>query len=48
MVIFLTYFLLASGELFLHKLVAVLPQLKDKKTAVRIVRETEAQVSLTS
>jgi predicted PurR-regulated permease PerM len=44
-VIFLTYFLLASGELFLHKLVAVLPQLKDKKTAVRIVRETEAQVS---
>jgi predicted PurR-regulated permease PerM len=45
-VIFLTYFLLASGELFLHKLVAVLPQLKDKKTAVRIVRETEAQVSV--
>ena len=44
-VIFLTYFLLASGELFLQKLVAVLPQLKDKKTAVRIVRETEAQVS---
>jgi predicted PurR-regulated permease PerM len=45
-VIFLTYFLLASGELFLQKLVAVLPQLKDKKTAVRIVRETEAQVSV--
>jgi predicted PurR-regulated permease PerM len=45
-VIFLTYFLLASGELFLHKLVAVLPQLKDKKTAVRIVRETEAHVSV--
>ncbi|MDQ3222640.1 MAG: AI-2E family transporter, partial [Gemmatimonadota bacterium] len=45
-VIFLTYFLLASGELFLQKLVGVLPQLKDKKTAVRIVRETEAQVSL--
>jgi predicted PurR-regulated permease PerM len=44
-VVFLTYFLLASGELFLQKLVAVLPQLKDKKTAVRIVRETEAQVS---
>jgi predicted PurR-regulated permease PerM len=44
-VIFLAYFLLASGELFLHKLVGVLPQLKDKKTAVRIVRETEAQVS---
>ena len=45
-VIFLTYFLLASGELFLQKLVGVLPQLKDKKTAVRIVRDTEAQVSL--
>jgi predicted PurR-regulated permease PerM len=45
-VIFLTYFLLASGDLFLHKLVAVLPQLKDKKTAVRIVRETQAQMSL--
>jgi len=45
-VIFLTYFLLASGDLFLHKLVAVLPQLKDKKTAVRIVRETQSQVSL--
>jgi predicted PurR-regulated permease PerM len=45
-IIFLTYFLLASGDLFLHKLVAVLPQLKDKKTAVRIVRETQTQVSL--
>ena len=45
-VIFLTYFLLASGELFLQKLVGVLPQLKDKKTAVRIVRETEGQVSV--
>jgi predicted PurR-regulated permease PerM len=44
-VIFLTYFLLATGELFLQKLVGVLPHLKDKKTAVRIVRETEAQVS---
>jgi predicted PurR-regulated permease PerM len=45
-VIFLTYFLLASGDLFLQKLVAVLPQFKDKKTAVRIVRETQSQVSL--
>jgi predicted PurR-regulated permease PerM len=44
-VIFLTYFLLAAGDLFLQKLVGVLPQLKDKKTAVTIVRETEAQVS---
>jgi predicted PurR-regulated permease PerM len=45
-VIFLTYFLLASGDLFLQKLVGVLPQLKDKKTAVRIVRETQSQISL--
>lgn len=45
-VIFLSYFLLASGDLFLQKLVGVLPQLKDKKTAVRIVRDTEAQVSV--
>ncbi len=45
-IIFLTYFLLASGDLFLQKLVAVLPQLKDKKTAVHIVRDTQAQISL--
>lgn len=45
-ILFLTYFLLAAGDLFLTKLVAVLPQLKDKKTAVRIVRETQAQISL--
>ena len=45
-VVFLAYFLLASGDLFLQKLVAVLPQLKDKKTAVHIVRETEAQISM--
>jgi predicted PurR-regulated permease PerM len=45
-VIFLTYFLLAVGDLFLQKLVAVLPQFKDKKVAVTIARETEAQISL--
>ena len=45
-VLFLTYFLLASGDLFLQKLVTVLPQFKDKKTAVRIVRETQTQISL--
>jgi predicted PurR-regulated permease PerM len=44
-VIFLTYFLLAAGDLFLQKLVGLLPQFKDKKTAVRIVRDTEAQIS---
>jgi predicted PurR-regulated permease PerM len=45
-VLFLTYFLLAVGDLFLQKLVAVLPQFKDKKTAVSIARETEAQISV--
>lgn len=45
-VVFLTYFLLGSGDLFLQKLVGVLPQLKDKKTAVHIVRDTQSQVSL--
>ena len=44
--IFLTYFLLAVGDLFLQKLVGVLPQFKDKRVAVTIARETEAQISL--
>jgi predicted PurR-regulated permease PerM len=45
-VLFLTYFLLAVGDLFLQKLVGVLPQFKDKRVAVTIARETEAQISL--
>jgi predicted PurR-regulated permease PerM len=45
-IIFLTYFLLAVGDLFLQKLVAVLPQFKDKRVAVSIFRETEAQISV--
>lgn len=45
-VIFLTYFLLAVGDLFLQKLVGVLPQFSDKRVAVKIARETEAQISL--
>ena len=45
LVIFLTYFLLAAGDLFLQKLVTVLPQFNDKKKAVAIARETEAQIS---
>jgi predicted PurR-regulated permease PerM len=44
-ILFLTYFLLAVGDLFLQKLVTVLPQFKDKKKAVTIARETEAQIS---
>ena len=41
----LLYFLLAVGDLFLEKLIKVLPQLGDKKKAVAIVRETEASIS---
>jgi predicted PurR-regulated permease PerM len=41
----LLYFLLAAGDLFLQKLIKVLPQLRDKKKAVAIARETEASVS---
>ena len=37
----LLYFLLSSGDLFLQKLVRVLPRLEDKKRAVEIVRQTE-------
>ncbi len=43
--IILLYFLLAAGDLFLQKLIKVLPLLKDKKKAVAIARETEASVS---
>jgi predicted PurR-regulated permease PerM len=42
---FLTYFLLAAGDLFMQKLIRVLPQFRDKKRAVSIAREVEAQVS---
>ncbi len=45
-VLVLLYFLLAVGDLFLEKLIKVLPQLRDKKTAVRIAREVEASVSI--
>ena len=41
----LLFFLLASGDMFLQKVVKVLPQLGDKKRAVAIARETQAQVS---
>jgi predicted PurR-regulated permease PerM len=44
-VVILLYFLLAAGDLFLQKLIKVLPQLKDKKRAVSIARETEASIS---
>jgi predicted PurR-regulated permease PerM len=41
----LLFFLLASGDLFLNKLVHVLPTLSDKKKAVRIAREIEENIS---
>jgi predicted PurR-regulated permease PerM len=45
-VLILLYFLLASGDLFLRKLVTVLPTFEDKKRAVQIARETENNVSI--
>jgi len=43
--VILLYFLLAAGDLFLQKLIKVLPLLRDKKKAVAIARETEASIS---
>lgn len=44
-VIVILFFLLASGDLFLTKLVHVLPTLSDKKKAVRIANEIESNIS---
>jgi predicted PurR-regulated permease PerM len=44
-VMVLLYFLLASGDLFLRKLIKVLPTFKDKKRAVEIAREVERNIS---
>lgn len=44
-VLFTTYFLLAAGDLFLQKLIRVLPQFRDKKRAVSIAREIESNIS---
>lgn len=43
--IVLLYFLLASGDLFLRKLVRVLPRLEDKKRAIEIARQTQRHIS---
>ncbi len=43
--IILLYFLLASGDLFLRKLIKVLPSLADKKRAVDVARQIETEVS---
>ncbi|MDB4880613.1 MAG: hypothetical protein JWL60_2059 [Gemmatimonadetes bacterium] len=44
-VLILLYFLLAGGDLFLQKLIKVLPHFGDKLKAVEIARATEAAVS---
>jgi len=41
----LLYFLLAAGDMFLTKVIRVLPRLQDKKRAVQIARDTEDQIS---
>jgi predicted PurR-regulated permease PerM len=45
LMLILLFFLLASGDLFLRKLVAVLPSLRDKKVAVEISRQIEHDIS---
>lgn len=44
-VLVLLFFLLAAGDLFLQKLIKVLPSLQDKRMAVEIARKTEASIS---
>jgi len=44
-IVVLLYFLLASGDLFLQKLIKVLPNLREKRAAVLIAREIEAAIS---
>ena len=44
-VIFLTFFLLASGDLFMSRVIESIPQFSDKKKAVRIAREVEDGIS---
>lgn len=43
-VLILLYFLLASGDLFLRKLIRILPNLSDKIRAVEISRTIQAQI----
>lgn len=43
--IVLLYFMLAAGDLFLRKMVQVLPRLHDKKRAIEIARQTERDIS---
>jgi predicted PurR-regulated permease PerM len=41
----LLFFLLAGGDVFLTKLIKILPRLRDKKLAMAIAKETEKSVS---
>ena len=41
----LVFFLLSSGDIFLRKLVSVIPTLKDKKRTVEIIRSIERDIS---
>lgn len=43
--VILLFFLLASGDLFLRKLIRVLPSLADKKRAVEIARQIQTDIS---
>lgn len=45
LVLILGYFLLASGDLFLRKVVTALPRLRDRKVAVAMSREIQESVS---
>jgi predicted PurR-regulated permease PerM len=45
MVALLLLLLLGSGDLFLNKVIKVLPRLSEKKKAVQIARDTQAQIS---
>jgi predicted PurR-regulated permease PerM len=44
-IVILLYFLLATGDLFSLKLVRVLPQFRDKRKAVSIMKEIEIAIS---
>lgn len=44
-VVVLLYFLLATGDAFLRKIVEILPRFRDKRLAVEIVRQIEGDVS---
>jgi predicted PurR-regulated permease PerM len=43
--VILLYFLLAAGDLFLQKLIKVLPTVGDKQKAIQIAREMEGSIS---